>query len=210
MPGQADVEHDEVRAPGAVAKSRPSSPRAGDGDLVALLLEGVLDPAGDGVLVFDDQDGGGHARDATPARRPNARRAATRGTVARFRAPRHPAPPASRSPSPEREHDPEVPAHVHRPRDAGRRAPRADRQEGRPPPPRRPPARPSSTATASTRDNVSRRRPRVRAAPPPHRAERPGRPVGRRQEGASRSSSTASRSTRSTAGRSTSTCSSSA
>ena len=31
---------------------------ARDGDLVALLLEGVLDAARDGVLVFDDQDGG--------------------------------------------------------------------------------------------------------------------------------------------------------
>ena len=34
---------------------------ARDRDLVALLLEGVLDPASDGVLVFDDQDRGGHA-----------------------------------------------------------------------------------------------------------------------------------------------------
>ena len=30
---------------------------AGDGDLVALLLEGVLDAASDGVFVFDDEDG---------------------------------------------------------------------------------------------------------------------------------------------------------
>ena len=34
--------------------------RPGDLDLVAFLLEGVLDPAGDRVLVFDDEDGGSH------------------------------------------------------------------------------------------------------------------------------------------------------
>ena len=48
-------------------------------------------------------------------------------------------------------------------------------------------------------ENVSARRPRVRAAAPPRRPERPDRPVGRRQEGRARSSSTASRSIRSTA-----------
>jgi len=35
--------------------------RSRDGDLVALLLEGVLNPASDRVLVFDDEDGGCHA-----------------------------------------------------------------------------------------------------------------------------------------------------
>jgi hypothetical protein len=35
--------------------------RPGDGDLIALLLKGVLDAAGDGVLVLDDQDRGCHA-----------------------------------------------------------------------------------------------------------------------------------------------------
>ena len=33
---------------------------SGEDDRVALLLEGVLDPAGHRVLVFDDQDRGGH------------------------------------------------------------------------------------------------------------------------------------------------------
>ena len=57
--GQADVEDDEVR--GLVdGELEALLARPGDGDLVALLLEGVLDPASDGVLVFDDQDGGGH------------------------------------------------------------------------------------------------------------------------------------------------------
>ena len=65
-PGQADVEDDEV---GRLARRDLEAFLAGtrDGDLVALLLEGVLDPASDGVLVFDDEDGGCHAGDATPA-----------------------------------------------------------------------------------------------------------------------------------------------
>ena len=59
-PGQADVEDDEV---GRLARRDLEAFLAGarDGDLVALLLEGVLDPASDGVLVFDDEDGGCHA-----------------------------------------------------------------------------------------------------------------------------------------------------
>ena len=60
MPGQPDVEHDEVgRLVGRDVQALLA--RAGDGHLVALLLEGVLDPAGDRVLVLDDQDGGSHA-----------------------------------------------------------------------------------------------------------------------------------------------------
>ena len=67
-PGQAHVEDDEVRR---LVRRDLEALLAGsrDGDLVALLLEGVLDPASDGVLVFDDEDGGCHAADATPARR---------------------------------------------------------------------------------------------------------------------------------------------
>ena len=66
MPGQADVEDDEV---GRLARRDLEAllAGAGDGDLVALLLEGVLDAARDRVLVFDDEDGGCHAGDATPA-----------------------------------------------------------------------------------------------------------------------------------------------
>ena len=41
--------------------SRPFLAGTGDRDLVALLLEGVLDAASDRVLVFDDEDGGCHA-----------------------------------------------------------------------------------------------------------------------------------------------------
>ena len=37
-----------------------------DGDLVALLLERVLDASRDGELVLDDQDRGRHPTDATP------------------------------------------------------------------------------------------------------------------------------------------------
>ena len=54
--GQAHVEEDEVRrqlrgdGQALLAVGR-------EGDLVALLLEGVLDAARDGVLVLDDQDG---------------------------------------------------------------------------------------------------------------------------------------------------------
>ena len=59
MPGQPDVEDDEV---GRLARGDVEAflAGAGDGDLVALLLEGVLDAARDGVLVFDDEDGGCH------------------------------------------------------------------------------------------------------------------------------------------------------
>ena len=59
-PGQPDVEDDEV---GRLVRGDVQAllARAGDGDLVPLLLEGVLDPASDGVLVFDDEDGGCHA-----------------------------------------------------------------------------------------------------------------------------------------------------
>ena len=60
-PGQAHVEDDEVRRL-ARRDLEALFTRSGDGDLVALLLEGVLDPASDRVLVFDDEDGGCHAR----------------------------------------------------------------------------------------------------------------------------------------------------
>src|SRR5579862_6841355 len=56
---QADVEQDEV---GRLRRGDLEAFLAGSGerDLVALLLEGVLDPAGDRVLVLDNQDRGGH------------------------------------------------------------------------------------------------------------------------------------------------------
>ena len=58
--GQPDVEDDEVRR---LADGQLEALLAGlrQGHRVALLLEGVLDAPGDGVLVLDDQDGGGHA-----------------------------------------------------------------------------------------------------------------------------------------------------
>ena len=66
--GEPDVEDDQVgRLVGRDVEALLA--RARDGDLVAFLLERVLDPARDRVLVFDDEDGGCHAADATPARR---------------------------------------------------------------------------------------------------------------------------------------------
>src|SRR4029079_2464831 len=55
--GQPDVEDDQV---GSLARGELEAllARSGDRDLVALLLEGVLDASRDGELVFDDQDGG--------------------------------------------------------------------------------------------------------------------------------------------------------
>ena len=50
------------------ANSSPSSPERATATVVALLLEGVLDAPRDGVLVFDDEDRGGHRRDRTPVR----------------------------------------------------------------------------------------------------------------------------------------------
>ena len=55
--GQLHVEHDQVRRLGG-GVGQPLLARARDGDLVPLLLEGELDASRDGVLVFDDQDGG--------------------------------------------------------------------------------------------------------------------------------------------------------
>src|SRR4051794_10729447 len=57
--GQSDVEDDEVR--GAARRELEALlARPGELDVVTLLLERVLDAPGDGVLVLDDQDGGGH------------------------------------------------------------------------------------------------------------------------------------------------------
>ena len=122
--GEAHVEDDQVR--GLAGRDLQALlAGSGDADVVALLLQGVLDPARDGVLVFDDQDGGGHAPDATPALdgglRPALPSAVTRpGGAATRRWPRldanerwtlvvpyapapgaspSPAPPASRSPT---------------------------------------------------------------------------------------------------------------
>ena len=95
-PGQADVEDDEV---GRLVRRDVEAllAGAGDGDLVAFLLERVLDAARDGVLVFDDEDGGGHAADATPARpgspaRGGRAQRAPWYPVAAFRAPRRSGP----------------------------------------------------------------------------------------------------------------------
>ena len=54
-PGQPDVEQDEVGGLGR-RELEALLAGAGHGDLVAFLLERVLDSARDGVLVFDDQD----------------------------------------------------------------------------------------------------------------------------------------------------------
>ncbi len=81
--GQADVEHDEVRG---LVRGEVEAFLAGprDRDLVALLLERVLDTARDRELVFDDQDGGSHVRDATPLSRRRRHVARNRGTGARW------------------------------------------------------------------------------------------------------------------------------
>src|SRR4029077_20738845 len=62
---QPDIEDHEV---GSLADGELQALFAGTGERhrVALLLEGVLDSAGDRVLVLDDQDGAGHRRDPTP------------------------------------------------------------------------------------------------------------------------------------------------
>ena len=64
--GEADVEDDEVR--GLVDREVEAFLAAlRHRDLVALLLEGVLDPAGNRELILDDQDRGAHGRaDCTP------------------------------------------------------------------------------------------------------------------------------------------------
>ncbi len=72
--------------------------------------------------------------------------------------------------------------HGHRPSDACRRTSRPDRQEGRPPSPRRPAARRRLRPRHRLVQRVHRRA-RLRAAPPTFRSELPGRPVDRRQEG---------------------------
>src|SRR6185369_647911 len=75
---QADVEEDQVGSGGGgQLEAFLAGPR--ERDLVALLLEGVLEPARDGVLVFDDQDRGCHL----PTKRtPGAARPPTRACVA--------------------------------------------------------------------------------------------------------------------------------
>ena len=63
--GKSDIEHDEVRGL-TRGDLEPLLAGARDADVVALLLERVLDAARDGVFVLDDQDGRTHAGDATP------------------------------------------------------------------------------------------------------------------------------------------------
>jgi hypothetical protein len=74
-PRQADVEHDQV---GRLVRGDVQALLAGsgDGDLIAFLLERVLNAAGNRVLVLDDQDGGGHA--GMLHRRPRAHRCGRR------------------------------------------------------------------------------------------------------------------------------------
>src|SRR3954471_6870100 len=99
-PGQADVEDHEV---GRLARRDLEAllARAGDGDLVAFLLKGVLDATRDGMFVFDDEDGGCHAgmlhrQRRIPAGSGHMVVGTTRGTLAdAIRAPRHSGPPAS-------------------------------------------------------------------------------------------------------------------
>ena len=177
MPGQPHVEDDEVgRLVGRDLEALLAG--SGDRDLVALLLEGVLDAAGDGVLVFDDQDGGGHAAMLHRARSAPCRQVRRRAVVPVATplpgASADPAPPASRSPDR-----------------------RATTIHVRGPIPWPPPARrsPPSIATITGKevarlrhagnlpavvyghgvdsDNVTRRRPRVRAAPPARRRATP-------------------------------------
>ena len=95
-PGQADVEDDEIRC--LVGRDvQPLFAGTGHGHFVAFLLEGVLDPSRDGVLVFDDQDGGGHRamlhRVARTPRRPCPLCSTTHGKVGALPgASPHPAP----------------------------------------------------------------------------------------------------------------------
>ena len=182
MPGQPHVEHDEVRR---LVRRDVEALLAGarDRDLVALLLEGVLDAARDGVLVFDDQDGGGHAAmlhraragwrarvGATPwypsATLPGAspsgpagepQPAPTTTTIQRFRTM-----PTARA-TLAAEHREVTGKKVARLRRAGT------------------PARPSSTATASTSTSVTVDAHEFEQLRRHSRPERPGRPVGRRR-----------------------------
>ena len=121
MPGQAHVEDDEVRRL-ARRDLEALFTRSGDGDLVALLLQGVLDAASDRVLVFDDENGGCHGRmlHRRAANAPGASRIRAGGArdgssaeswypIGRYRAPRHSGPagepqPASRPRSIQRFH----------------------------------------------------------------------------------------------------------
>ena len=110
-PRQTDVEHDQVgRLAGAELEALLTG--AGHDHLVALLLKGELDPAGDGELVLDDQDGGGHGRDATP--NGGARPKGSRGGLC-YRA---------RCITTE-----ELSAHEHRPADPGRHQARRHRKK---------------------------------------------------------------------------------
>ena len=198
-PGQPDVEDDEVgRLVGRDVEALLAG--AGDGDLVAFLLEGVLDATRDGVLVFDDEDGGGHAGDATPrgpdrrngqlATTPRGTRSAASGRLANSGHRRRAAARDRPKTTPTRtsiQRFPTMPtaratlAAEHREITGKKVAASAA--------PASCPAVVYGHGVDST--NVTDRRPRLRAAPPAHRPERPGRPVGRRQEGRSRSSSTA-------------------
>ena len=62
---KADIEHDQIRRL-ARGDLQPLFAGARDPDVVALLLERVLDAARDRIFVLDDQDGRTHVRDATP------------------------------------------------------------------------------------------------------------------------------------------------
>ena len=147
-PGQADIEHDEVRRL-VHGQVEALLARGRDGHLVALLLEGILDAPSDGVLVFDDEDGGGHVamlHRVVPTA--GSRGMPGRGTLRRAApgASTRPARPSSRSPL--RPDDP--------PTSRGPlRCPPPPPGPSWPPSPARSPARPSSTCASRGACRVS-------------------------------------------------------
>ena len=183
--GQADVEHDEVRC---LVRREVQALLAGprDGDLVALLLEGVLDSARDGELVLDDQDRGSHGRPMLHRPPPAGLIAPIARTAERyrfavairaadavircapFRAPR-PAPVGESRPL------------TRTSRGSNPMSTATPTRRASPPSRARSPARRSPASAATGRlpavvyrprrsfENVSRRRPRVRPAPPERR-----------------------------------------
>ena len=187
--GQADVEHDEI---GCLARGdlEPLLAGAGDADVVPLLLERVLDPSRDRVLVLDDQDGRTHAGDATPSR---VIWAPARGVGADALsvvscgpapgASPQPAPPASRSPHRRDQPTTRGPNSMATARPTLAAEPREVTGKAvKQAPQRRPPAG-RRVRPWRRFGQADARRPRVRPAAQARRAERPHRPLGRRQEG---------------------------
>ena len=165
MPGQPHVEHH--RSGACVGGEAPGPPRRlrATRDLVALLLEGVLDAASDGELVLDDQDGGGIAPEDGTSGRSGTMRGSRPHPCAR-----QPAAAPFREDRP-REHPPRT----------HRAAPRDHRQGRRRPAARRPGARGPLRPRPSVRIPPDRRA-RARRPAPPDRAQRPARPQGGRRQ----------------------------